>query len=670
MSTKNKPVPYIDTQIVSDSPSPVTRKVRFNPYTGGIISNASDKPTFGKYTMEIRSGTKYVAKSVKFKAVNGTSVTMQIPIPEVKLFVKNPNYDILDSIVYLALDEGALADADNGGNFDQVTKQAKPADFYISFSPEKSTAVIKSTLTLTLYDQIVSLFEKYTIYQFLELLTGKPYTEITNANILMQLVQDNFINLNLYAEAGFNNDSDSTEDGYFIRNKLVTRFTFDKSYLDNPKLKSFVLRTDSTNIYIDLQCESLQSITFDLYAGPDTSFNYVTKAEFIKTYTIDLDNKTNPKLTIPVTDLGSPLFNYLDNFKTNAELTNLIFGRKSIGVKITKVKVSTGLDVLEANFADRFEINPDIATTKTTTFTTNIPTPTLSTFVGAGVPAKPPYFLDLNTNRRKFYVRIEQPGNDGFDEKNPKDIVGFLIRYTDNPATASNAIRFYKLNNSNVSLMRDGYIVSGTSTVHYYYEILDSFKYSGLFDPSFELDIPYAPRIDIYLVDKYYNVSTTPLTLNPVEQYNMSSYFATPTSTAFLMQASFMLATTNNFLPFNNRFTLEFAAEYASIVKKSNVVQPAPPLASNLWKQVNPGITYRYIYNHAWGSIIDGGSNTPVLINTATGTAVAGVDCANIFRPASYGQGYWIRLRLIEKYPTTKTLPYVNTILAIYTKYK
>lgn len=674
MSTKNKPVPYIDAQTISDSPAPVTRKVRFNPYTGGIISNASDKPTFGKYTMEIRSGTKYVSKFVNFKwkfaAGAWSYVRMQIPIPEVKLFVKNPNYDIMDSIVYLALSEDALAGVDNGGNFDQTTRQATGSDYYISFSPEKSTPVVKSTITLTLYDDIVRLFEKYTINQFLELMTGRRYTEVTTAAELVQLVQDNFSNLNLYAEAGFNNDSDSTADGYFIRSKLVTRFTFDKSYLDNPKLKSLGLRMDSTNIYLDLQCESLQSVTLDLYAGPDTSFTYSSTDEFVKTYTIDLDNKTNPKLTIPVTDLGSPAFNALDNFKTGTELNNLIFGRKCIAVKITKVTVSSGLEVLEAKFAERFGINPNTDTTKTATFTTNIPTPTLSTFIGAVLPSKPPYFLDLNINRRKFYVRIEQPATGGFDERNPKDLIGFLIRYTDNSATASNAVRFYRFSNSNVNLMRDGYVVTGTSTVHYYYEIFDSFKFGGLTDPSFQLDIPYVPSIAIYLVDKYYNASTSPLVLNTIPQYNMSSYFATPTATAFIMQPSFMLSTTNNFLPFSDRFTLEFAAEYAPIVKKGAVTDPPPAGTSKAWKPVNPGVTYRYLYDHAWGNIIDGGANTPTLVNVATNTVVAGVDCANIYKSALKGQGYWIRLRLVEKYSTTKTRPYVNTILAIYSKYK
>ncbi len=668
MSTKNKPVPYIDAQTISDSPAPVVRKTRFNPYTGGIISNASDKPAFGKYTMEIRSGTKYVAKMVNFKPAGGRSVSMQIPIPEVKLFVKNPNYDIMDAIVYLALDEGALAGVDNGGNFDQTTRQATGSDYYISFSPDKKTSVVKSTVTLTLYDEIVRLFEKYTIYQFLLLVTGKSYTEVTDSNVLIKLVQDNFSNLNLYAEAGFNNDSDSTLDGYFIRNKLVTRFTFDKSYLDNPKLKSLRIRTDSTNIYLDLQCESLQSVTFNLYAGPDTSFTYTSGDELVKTYTEDLDNKTNPTLTIPIADLGVPSFNTLTEFKTSAQLTNLIYGRKCIAVKITKVKVSSGLDVLEEKFQERFGANPDTDTTKVSTFTTNIPTPTLSTFVAAG-KTKPPYFLDLVTNRRKFYIRIEQSASGGFDERRPKDLLGFLIRYTDNPATASNAVRFYSFNSSLVTLMQDGYVVPGTSSVHYYYEILDLYKSSGA-SSSFQLDIPYVPEIDIYLVDNYYNVSTAPLSINSIPQYDLQNYFVPKDSTAFIMSAAFKLEPTNNFLPFNDRFTLELTAEYSPIVKKSNVVQP-PSNNPKDWKEVNPGVKYRYVYNHAWGSIIDGGANTPSLLpGPAFTTPASSIDCSGIFKSALKGQGYWIRLSIVDKYLTSKTLPYKNKILAIYSKVK
>jgi hypothetical protein len=437
MSTKNKPVPYIDAQNTSDSPAPVTRKVRFNPYTGGILSNANDRPAFGKYTMEIRSGSKFVSKFVNFrwKFANGiwSYITMQIPIPDVKLYVKNPNYDIMDSIVYLALDPDALAGVDNGGNFDQTTRQATGSDYYISFSPEKSTPVLKNTITLPLYDEIVRLFQRYTINQFLLLITGKSYSEVTDSNTLVTLIQDNFHNLNLYAEAGFNNDSDSTADGYFIRNRLVTRFTFDKSYLDNPTLKSLNLRRDNSFIYLDIGCESLQSVTFNLYAGPDEIFDFDDTDELINTYTVNLANQTNPTVKIPITNIKAPAYNDLKAFQTYKTLNDLTFGRKSVAVEITKVRVSAGIDVFDSQFVERFNINP-AALRKISTSNTNIPTPFLATYDVATTLTKQPYLLDLQRNRRKFYVKIELPLL-GADLNDPLNLSGFLVRYINNTAT-------------------------------------------------------------------------------------------------------------------------------------------------------------------------------------------------------------------------------------------
>lgn len=88
MTTKDKALPYIDAQSNAKVESPNVRKVKFNPYTGGIISTASDTPTFGKYTMEIRSGNTFQSHNVTFTKSGGTKITTQIPIPQVKLTVK------------------------------------------------------------------------------------------------------------------------------------------------------------------------------------------------------------------------------------------------------------------------------------------------------------------------------------------------------------------------------------------------------------------------------------------------------------------------------------------------------------------------------------------------------------------------------------------------------
>ena len=668
MSTKNKPVPYIDAQTTSDSPAPVTRKVRFNPYTGGILSNANDKPAFGKYTMEIRSGSKFVSKFVNFrwKFANGvwSYITMQIPIPDVKLYVKNPNYDIMDSIVYLAIDEDALAGVDNGGNFDQTTRQATGSDYYISFSPEKSTPILKNTITLPLYDEIVRLFQRYTINEFLEKITGKSYSEETNSNTLVTLIQDNFHNLNLYAEAGFNNDSDSTADGYFIRNSLVTRFTFDKSYLDNPTLKSLNLRRDNSYIYLDIGCESLQSVTFNLYAGPDEIFDFDDTDELINTYTVNLANQKNPTVKIPITNIKAPAYNDLKAFQTYTELNNLTFGRKSVAVEITKVRVSAGIDVLDSQFLERFGTNPTTLR-KISTSTTNIPSPFLATYDVATTLTKQPYLLDLQRNARKFYLKIELPLR-GADLNDPLNLSGFLVRYINNTNTATNAMRFFSFKNSQVSLLNGrGQFNSGEEYIRYYYEIYDFFKAGGANGSSFTLDIPYAAQIQIYLVDNFYNVSTEPLILKP-PIYNTTGYFG-GLGAGFTFGGSYNLAPVGGFIIRNPRHTLQFIVQYHP-AKPPKDNEKTPAVNSKLWATVPGGVVYTYSYTHFLGNILEPMKAGATLY--ANSAPVTGIDFSRIFIPAKYGQGYWLRLVLLDKYPTTLQKPNTGNILAVYRAYK
>jgi hypothetical protein len=106
------------------------------------------------------------------------------------------------------------------------------------------------------------------------------------------------------------------------------------------------------------------------------------------------------------------------------------------------------------------------------------------------------------------------------------------------------------------------------------------------------------------------------------------------------------------------------------MVRKNNILQP-PSGNPKDWKEVNPGVKYRYVYNHSWGSIIDGGANTPLLLaGPEFNTPTSAVDCSGIFKSALKGQGFWIRLSIVDKYVTSKTLPYRNKILGIYNKVK
>jgi hypothetical protein len=669
MSTKNKPLPYIDAATTSNTPPPVVRKVKFNPYTGGVLSNNSDRPAFGKYTMEIRSGTGYRSKYVNFKKKlespgKWSILRTQIPVPDIKLFVKNPNYDILDVLVYLALDESALAGVDNGGNFEVISRQAANTDLYISFSPDPSTVIRKSTVTLALYDEIVRLFEKYTIYNLLELMTGKSYSEEDDDDVLISLLRSNFHNLNLYAEAGFNNDSNSTKDGYFIRNKLVTRLTFDPDYLDNPSLKKIVLRPTSSAVNVDVECANLQSITFNLYAGPDTNFDYTTSDELIKTYTVNVEGDRNPTISIPLSDIKVPDFNGLDSFLTEDQVNAILYKRKCISVKVTAVKVAYGTTKLEKDFNTFFGINASTDTTKTVSFSSNVPAPLNMTFFENLPTGRPPYFLDLVSNSRKFYLRVDLPATAAPYPDSPANYLGFLIKYNVTVSNATRALRFFSFDSSFVTRVTPPLVPKGSDKLNYYYEISDPFVLPASAQTSFRLDIPYASTYEIFLVDNFYNISSAPLNVSQGSPYDIQNYFTPGNTAAFIMQTTFNLQPENNFIKGTTRLSLQFTAEYTP-----RKVGETAPSGTAKWTALNGGMKYRYLYKHTYENIQNSKAGGITLLDS-TNKVLTGIDCSSIFKSALKGQGYWIRLVLSPSYTTTKTLPYVNSVLGIFSKFK
>lgn len=669
MSTKNKPVPYIDAQTTSSTTAPNVRKVKFNPYTGGIISTGGDKPTFGKYTMELRSGNFFDSRVISFKKIKTGAtwsyLNTELPIPQVKLLVTNPNYEIVDSIVFLAFTEEALAGVDNGGNFDQTERQASPEDYYISFSPEKNTPIIKRTVVLELYDDIVRLFQKYTIYELLEIITGADYTAITNDSQLITILQANLSNLRLWAEAGFNNDADSTDDGYFIRNKIAARFVFDKAYLGNPKLKDIVVNTDTDSINITVNGEALRSISFNIYAGTNTTFDYETETP-VKSYTVDISKKVNPVISIPITSIPAPRYNNLADFTTNRALDEIINSRKVFAVKVTKVVVSSGIEKLESTFLNFFKINPALATTKVKVFEYNIPAPTLATFITATNFPKPAYFLNLLSNCRVFYFRIEQPVTGPFNPAMPSGIKGILLKYLNDKTTVTdeNSMRFYALTDTDhVSLVLPGFIPTGTSTVYYYYRVIDFYKEPSSAFPAFQLDIPFPKsRIVVYTVNNYYYPSASPLVLTTTK-YDVTNYFNLPGNAFLKIDNAYRLQYASKFLLKTPRLNLRFKIEYAT----AKVVTEAAPPANTVWK-LFPG-TYKFVYEHGYAAIVKP-DNTAVLVQSdGENPSGANINLTSAFSNVKAKQAVWFRFVLVEGYKTDKEKPYSGTTLAVLKKY-
>jgi hypothetical protein len=660
MTTKDKALPYIDAQSNAKVESPNVRKVKFNPYTGGVISTKSDTPTFGKYTMEIRSGTVFKSCEVEFTKTASSKIKTQIPIPQVKLTVKNPNYEIVDALVYLAFSEDALRGVDNGGNFDQIGRTVGLNDRYISFSPMAGSPIIKRTVTIDVYEQIVRLFEKYTIYEFLELTTGESYTGITDNNILIQALQDNLRNLELYAEAGFNNDSDSVLDGYFIRSKIVTRFSFDRAYLDNPSLSGFTFTTDKDSIDIRLKCSGLRKVRFSVYASSTNSFDYANDAP-IKRYDFNVTLLNNPNLSIPLAELSGDIFTQINEFKTEAELNQIINSRKYIAVRITSVILSAGIEKEASDFSEFFRINPDTDTTKVQTLVYNIPAPTLATFVQPIIFPKPPYFVNLNNNTRKFFFRIQvnNPGPLGDGRSPPSGLSGFLIKYINNSTTASNTLRYFSFDNPLVNLETPAFIPKGANYAWYYYSITDFFKLNSSTNKPFNLDVPSATRVEVYLVDKYYYTSNTPVKLPNVSQINLVNYLNSFLKFSAITQIKFDFAVFQS-LP---RLSLSFIIKYTK-VKVATETSPPSGAVYKTYGGDNP-IVFVVENPQNYGTTIDYTARVGRVYLKGSSAPLAFINVADLWAGASDGQGYWFRFELYSNYSTDKALPYTGTVLGV-----
>jgi hypothetical protein len=613
--------------------------------------------------MEIRSGTGYTSYEVPFRKTYADGkwsyVSMQIPIPDVKLTVRNPNYDLIQAIVFLALTEEALTGVDNGGTFEETGRIVRPQDFYISFSPSLTDRIVKSTVTTDIKPQIVKLFQKYTIYQFLNIITGEDFTNVTVDNDLIKAVQDNLINIPVYAEAGFSNDSDSTLDNYFIRNKIITRFNFDRAYLDNPTLKPFILKATTDALQISFKCKNLKRIKFSVYSSPTNSFDFINDTP-IKQVSLDVNRQTDPVFSITMASIGSPAFNNLTAFKTEVELDAVINSRKYFAVKITSVVVSSGIEKIESDFAEFFGLNKDTDTTKKVSLTYNVPTPSVATYIESLNFPKPPYFLNLVNNSRKFFFKIVVKTTGAIDPKNPAGISGFLIKYINNASTSSNTIRYYPLTSESVNLEVDGFVPRGTSEAWYYYSVTDFFKRPASPENTFKLDMPYANAIYVYAVDKYYYTSNSPLKLPNTVRYDLSNYFAQASNGFLGFDGKNQLTFNYKFLERIPRVTLPFKIEYTDALQ----AQTSPP-AGAVWTTVPD--TYTLSINHVYGNMLDHKALSVGVYKPGQPIPLANINLAYLFTRFTKGskQGLWIRVTLLETYSTDKTLPYTGTTLAL-----
>jgi hypothetical protein len=516
---------------------------------------------------------------------------------------------------------------------------------------------------MIVYEQIVKLFQKYTIYEFLKLTTGESYAEVTDNNILIQAVQNNLSNLQLYAEAGFNNDSDSVLDGYFIRSKVITRFVFDRAYLNNPTLGAFTFTADKDAIDLKLKCSGLRKVRVSVYTSATGLFNYNTDVP-IKKYDFDVTSLTDPSLSIPLTQLSANLFTQINEFKTEAALNQIINSRKHVAVRITSVILSAGIEKTAAQFTEFFKINPNTDTTKVVTLTYNIPTPTLATFIETLPPQmeKPPYFVNLNNNTRKFFFRIQvnnpSPLGDGRDP--PSGLSGFLIKYVTDSKTASNTLRYFSFDNPAVRLETQAFIPKGKSYAWYYYSITDSFKLINSTNKPLTLDVPSANKVEVYLVDKYYYTSNTPLVLPNVKQINLANYLNNVFKFSNLTQLKFTFDAIRT-LP---RVSLTFIIKYTPMKVPT---ENSPPAGA---KYTTFPAVFVLDNPQNYGTVIDYKALVARIYLKDTNEGLTFINLSSLFGNTLVNQGYWLRFEVVNRYPTTKTLPYTGGVLALIRHYR
>lgn len=651
MSTKDKPLSRLDVVPQQSPPAPSVNRVKFNPYTGGIIK--TDQPTFGKYNVFVSSGPKVISEYVKFP-LRGKAGTydIQIPMPEVMLNVRNPNFEIIDASLYLAIDQDEFDDIDEENDIGKITGKYVVQKVGLTDSP-----ILSNKTTMSLNNLFVKLFQKYTIQAFLEKLTGEVISNDITAPAAAALLRSNLQNLNIYAECSFQNTLENNTEAFFLRNKIVSNVQFDPRYLDNPDITGFRLTFAGDVIKINLDYKSLKLIKLSVYAGETEDF-VLDSDSLVKQFTFDAGPvKVNNKMVnraslmlVPTSSLPIPGFNKATEFLTNSALDTIINSRKYVAVRIDSVTTTAPTEI--TNPATFFKIN----LTSKLALPKGAPKPNHAT----PLTIASPYVLNLLRGSRQIYVYYNEVGvsSDAAITVLPKNIKGILIKYINTPQTATNTTRFYPLS----SLTKiAGQYSSTTKVVTHYLQINDSFKVPSSTENTYKLDVPYAKTMAIYTVDNYYQVGLVPLVFtesgsNPtMYKFNLSDYLAPA-----LKVVNDRLEFIRGFIKGKDKATFSFGLEYA--ISPTTAVNYSA-LDTLKWFPFQVGKsapTYRLVYNHGLEPIVDDNTAIAVLADSSS-VALPGGTISTI-NYKSNNTTYVFRAYLIST--LSGDLPYLNNVLS------
>jgi hypothetical protein len=631
MSSKEKPLSRIDVAAQPSPPGPAVNRVRFNPYTGALLK--SDQPSFGKYSMFVTSGPKVHSSIIKFNRRGSPGVyNIQIPIPYVTLVVKNPNFEIKDAVLYLALDDN---------EFEDTTEDNDSATIRGKYVKQKIGVIVKDQIakrvTVNLNPLIESLFRQYTIEDFLELITGEPVSNSITLSEATILVRRNLSGLAVYAEASFSNTLEDNTEGFLLRNKIISGFVFDPRYLDNPEMTLFKGALNSSQIDLTINYKSLKKIQLDIYASSEDGFTLDSRT-FVKTINIDATTATARSYSVPLALFPAPLFNADTAYKSLASVVKTINSRKYIALKISKVVTTANIDI--TNPAAYFKLD----LTRRFTLPSVAPKPNHAT----SLTARFPYVLNLITNHRAFYVYYNEVGTnlDADLSVMPKNIKGFVLVYINSAGDATNTQRFYPI--SAVEKVAGQYS-STTKVVTHYLRITDFFKDTKSAYNTYKLNIPYANEIRIYPVDNYYQAGNTPLAFanEAMYRYDLTNYL----SDAFRV-VGHNLVFNKEFIRGKDKASFNFDLQY--------VISP-----SVVYKKI---ATYRISYNHTIEYIGNDNLSQASLVDT-TNTAVPG----GIISTGAYSAiNTTYKFRAIPATEITGLSPFIITnserVLGVFTK--
>jgi hypothetical protein len=650
MSTKDKPLSRLDVIPQESPPAPSVNRVRFNPYTGGIIK--TDQPSFGKYNVFVSSGPKVISSVVKFP-LRGRSGTynIQIPMPEVFLNIRNPNFELIDASLYLAIDPDEFEDIDEENDIGKITGRYVVRRIGITDAP-----ILSNKTTMDLNKLFVQLFEKYTIQAFLQKITGEVISNDISFNDAAALLYDNLQNLNIYAEAAFQNTLQNNTEAFFVRNKIVSNVNFDRRYLDNPDISGFRVTFAGNVIKVNLDYKSLKLVKLSVYAGDNEDFT-IDSSSFVLQSTFNaLPTKVGTKtvngaslMEISTSSLPVPPFNTATEFLTNSALNSIINSRKYVAVRVDSVTTTAGIEI--TNPATFFKVN----LTSKLSLPAGAPKPNHAT----PLTTASPYVLNLLRNSRQIHIYYNEVGvvGDAAVTVLPKNIKGILIKYVNTPNTATNTTRFYPLS----ALTKiAGTFSNTTQVVTHYLQINDNFKLSSSPQNTYKLDVSYAQTMQIYTVDNYYQVGLTPLTFTEngasptMYKFNLSEYLAPA-----LRVVNDKLEFIRGFIKGKDKATFSFGLEFA--ISPTAVVDYSA-LDSLRWFPFQIGKvapTYRLVYTHGLGSIIDDSTSIATLADS-TGVAVPAGTISTINYKFN-NTTYVFRAYLISN--LTTNLPYLNNVL-------